>query len=168
MMFSAYKLSKQGDNIQPCRIRFPILSQSVITCKVLTAASWSANRFLRRQVRMSGIPISWRSQFVVIHTVKGFTIVNEAELDVFPEFSCFLYDPTDVGNLISDSSSFCKPSMENCKYYYVFIIYVYNKRVQNAVLGCNIKNDRIISVHFQGKPFNIAVIQVYAPTSNAE
>ena len=43
-----------------------------------------------------------------------------------------------------------------------------NKRVQNAVLGCNLKNDRIISVHFQGKPFNIAVIQVYAPTSNTE
>ena len=43
-----------------------------------------------------------------------------------------------------------------------------NKRVQNAVLGCNLKNDRMISVHFQGKPFNITVIQVYALTSNAE
>ena len=43
-----------------------------------------------------------------------------------------------------------------------------NKRVQNAVLGCNLKNDRMISVHFQGKRFNITVIQVYAPTSNAE
>ena len=43
-----------------------------------------------------------------------------------------------------------------------------NKRVQNAVLGCNLKNDRMISVHLQGKPFNITVIQVYAPTSNAE
>ena len=43
-----------------------------------------------------------------------------------------------------------------------------NKRVQNAVLGCNLKNDRMISVHFQGKPFDITVIQVYAPTSNAE
>ena len=43
-----------------------------------------------------------------------------------------------------------------------------NKRVRNAVLGCNLKNNRIISVHFQGKPFNIMVIQVYAPTSNAE
>ena len=45
---------------------------------------------------------------------------------------------------------------------------IVNKRVQNAVLGCNLKNDRMISVHFQGKPFNITVIQVYAPTSNAE
>ena len=43
-----------------------------------------------------------------------------------------------------------------------------NRRVWNAVLGCNLKNDRMISVHFQGKPFNITVIQVYAPTSNAE
>ena len=43
-----------------------------------------------------------------------------------------------------------------------------NKRVQNAVLGCNHKNDRMISVHLQGKPFTITVIQVYAPTSNVE
>ena len=43
-----------------------------------------------------------------------------------------------------------------------------NKRVQNAVLGCNLKNDRMISVRFQGKPFNTMVIQVYAPTSNTE
>ena len=43
-----------------------------------------------------------------------------------------------------------------------------NKRVQNAVPGCNLKSDRMISVHFQGKPFNITVIQAYAPTSNAE
>ena len=43
-----------------------------------------------------------------------------------------------------------------------------NKRVWNAVLGCNLKNDRMIFVHFQGKPFNITVIQVYAQTSNAE
>ena len=43
-----------------------------------------------------------------------------------------------------------------------------NKRVRNVVLGCNLKNDRMISVHFQGKPFNITVIQAYALTSNAE
>ena len=45
---------------------------------------------------------------------------------------------------------------------------IVNKRVQNAVLGCNLKNNRMISVHFQGKPLNITVIQVYAPTSKAE
>ena len=43
-----------------------------------------------------------------------------------------------------------------------------NKRVQNAILGCNLKNDRMISVRYQGKPFNITVIQAYAPTSNTE
>ena len=50
-------------------------------------------------------------QFVVIHTVKGFSIVNEAEVDVLLEFSCFFYDPTDVGNLISGSSAFSKYSL---------------------------------------------------------
>ena len=45
---------------------------------------------------------------------------------------------------------------------------IVNKRIRNAVLGCNLKNDRMISVRFQGKPFNITVIQVCAPTSNAE
>ena len=45
---------------------------------------------------------------------------------------------------------------------------IVNKRVRNEVLGCNLKSDRMISVHFQGKPFSIAISQVYAPTSNAE
>ena len=51
------------------------------------------------------------SQFVVINTVKGFSIVNEAEVGVFLEFPCFLYDPMSVGNLISGSSAFSKPSL---------------------------------------------------------
>ena len=50
-------------------------------------------------------------QFIVIHTVKGFHVVNETEVDVFLEFTCFLYDPANVGNLISDSSAFSKPSL---------------------------------------------------------
>ena len=48
------------------------------------------------------------------------------------------------------------------------VAFLVNKRVQNAVLGCNLKNDRMISVRFQGKPFNITVIPVYTPTTNAE
>ena len=48
------------------------------------------------------------------------------------------------------------------------VVLIVNKRVRNAVLGCSLKNDRMISVHFQGKPFNITVIQVYAPTTNAK
>ena len=64
-------------------------------------------------------------------------------------------------------------SENHCIYYYGQeslrrngVAILVNKRVRNAVLGCNLKNDRMISVHFQGKPFNITVIQVYAPTTN--
>ena len=70
-------------------------------------------------------------QFVVIHTIKGFSVVNEAEIDVFLEFPCFFYDPADVGNLISGSSAFSsmnirkfmlhillKPSLENFDHYF--------------------------------------------------
>ena len=58
------------------------------------------------------MPISFRIlQFVVIHAVKGFGIVNKAEIDVFLELSCFFYDPADVGNLISGSSAFSKTSL---------------------------------------------------------
>ena len=60
MMYSAYKLNKQSDNIQSWHTPFPIWNQSVVPCPVLTAASWLADRFLRRQVKWSGIPISWR------------------------------------------------------------------------------------------------------------
>ena len=54
--------------------------------------------------------------FIVIHTVKGFGIVNKAEVDVFLELSCFLNDPTDVGNLISGSSAFSKSSLNIWKF----------------------------------------------------
>ena len=84
MMYSACKLNKQGDYIQPWRTPFPILNQSIIPCLVLTIASWPAYRFLRREVKWNGIPISLRIfQFVVIHTVKGISIVNKAEVYVF-------------------------------------------------------------------------------------
>ena len=71
MMYSAYKLNNQGDNILPWRIPFLIWNQSVVPSLALTAASWPAYRFLRRQVRWSGSPISWRVfQFVVIHSQR--------------------------------------------------------------------------------------------------
>ena len=60
MMYSAYKLNKQDDHIQPWHTPVPIWNQSVVPCPVLTAASWPAYRFLKRQVRWSGIPISFR------------------------------------------------------------------------------------------------------------
>ena len=73
---------------------------------------------------------------------------------------------TGVGAFNSDDHYIYYCGQESLKRTGVAIIV--NKRVQKAVLGCNIKNDRMISVHFQGKPFNISVIQVYALTSNAE
>ena len=71
-----------------------------------------------------------------------------------------------MGEFISDDHYIYYCGQESFRRNAVAIIV--NKRVQNAVLGCNFKNDRMISVHFQGKPFNIMVIQVYAQTSNAE
>ena len=79
MMYSAYKLNKQGDNIQPWRTPFLIWDQSVVPCPVLTVASWPAYRLLKRKVRWSGIPICKNfPQFIVIHTVKGFGIVKKS------------------------------------------------------------------------------------------
>ena len=103
----------------------------------------------------SGIAISWRIfKFVVIHTVKGFRIVNEA--DVFLEFSCFFYDPTDVGNLISGSSAFSKsswnistfsvyillkPRLENFEHYFASMWNECNCVAVWAFLGIGMKTD---------------------------
>ena len=65
MMYYAYKLNKQGDNIQPWRTPFRIWNQSVVPCPLLTVASWPAYRFLKRQVRWSDIPIS----FIIFHSL---------------------------------------------------------------------------------------------------
>ena len=110
-MCSAYKLNKDGDNIQPLCTSFPIWNQSVVPCPVLTVVFWPGYRFLRRQVRWSGMLFENFPQFVVIHTVKGFGVVNKAEVDVFLELSCFFNDPMDVGNLISGFSAFSKSSL---------------------------------------------------------
>ena len=91
---------------------FPIWNQSVSPHLVLTVASLSAYRFLWKQV--------WFPQTVVIKTVKGFSVVNKAEVDVFMEFPCFLHDPMNVGNLISGSSASLKPSL----YIWKFLVHV--------------------------------------------
>ena len=119
MMYSAYKLNQQGDNIQPWLTPFPIWNLSIVPCPVLIVGSLPAYRFLRRQVRWSGIPISLRifhSLLWKIHIVKGFSVVNEAEINVFLDFPCFSYDPTDVGNLISGSSAFSKSNLNIWKF----------------------------------------------------
>ena len=107
MMYSAYKLNKQGDKIQSLCIPFPIWNQFVVPCPVLIVASWPAYRFLKRQIRWSGIPISfclwWSTQW-------------KAEVDAFLELSHFFDDPVDVGNLISGSSAFSETSLNIWKF----------------------------------------------------
>ena len=85
MMYSAYKLNKQGDNILPWHTRFLIWNQSYFPCPVLTVASWPAYRFLRRQVRWSGIPISSRIFHSLLWSThsQNFSIVNKAEVHSF-------------------------------------------------------------------------------------
>ena len=87
MMYSAYKLNKQDDNIQPWYTPFPIWNQFVVPCPVLTVASWPAYNY------SGGRSVGWYShllkffpQFVVIHRVKAFVIINKAKVDVFPWF----------------------------------------------------------------------------------
>jgi len=103
---------------------------------VLTAASHPAYRFLRRQIRWSGIPISWKVvQFVLISTVKGFSIVNETEVNVFLEFSCFLSDTMDISNLISGSSAFPKSSLNIWKFSVDILLKPSLKDFENYIAG---------------------------------
>ena len=119
MMYSACKLNKKGDNIQPWCTPFPIWNQSVVPCM-----SSSNCCFLTCiQISQEASQMAWYfhllknfPQFIVIHTVKGFGIVDKAEIDVFLELSCFFHDPADVGNLISGSSAFSKSSLNIRKF----------------------------------------------------
>ena len=92
-------------------------TRSIVPCLVLIVASWPSCRFLRRQIRCSGILIFKNfPQFVVIYTVKCLSVVNKLEVDVFLDLSCFFYDPTYVGNLISGSSAFSESSLNIWKF----------------------------------------------------
>ena len=137
-MRSVYKLNKHGDNIQPLMYCFPNLepvccSMSGSNCCFLTCIqiSQKAGKVVWYPHLLKSFP-----QFVVIHTVKGFSVVNETEVDVSLQFSCFFYAPTDVGNLISGSSAFSKsslniwefmvhlvlkPDLENFEYYFASV-----------------------------------------------
>ena len=107
--------------MQPWHTPFPIWNQCVVPCLVLTIASWSTYRFLKRQIRWSSNPISWRIFHSLLwSTVKGFGIVNKAKVNVLLELSCFFHDAVDVGNLISGSSAFSKSSLNIWK----FIVHV--------------------------------------------
>ena len=108
MMYSAYKLNKQGENIQPWHTPFPIWNQSVVPCPVLFLCDLHIG-FLRG--RSGGLVFPSHSEFSTVYCdphSQRFGIVNKAEIDVFLELPCFFYDATDAGNLISGSSSFSK------------------------------------------------------------
>ena len=109
MMCSVYKLSKQHDNKQSCHTPFSILNQFFHTGFCCFLTSIQVSQETRKMVWYSHLFKSF-PQFIMIHTVKGFSVLNETEVDVFLEFSCFLCDPANVGNLISDSSAFAKSS----------------------------------------------------------
>ena len=139
-MYSAYKLNKQGDHIQPWCTPFPIWDQSVVLFPVLIVASWPASRFLRWQVKWPGIPISWRIfLFVVIHTFKGFSIVSETEVDIFLEFSCFFYDPTNVWSLVSGSSAFSKSSLNIWKFLVMYYWSLSWRILSITLLACEMR-----------------------------
>ena len=77
-------------------------------------------------------------QFVVIHTVKGFGIVNKAEVDVFLELSCFFYDPVDVGNLISGSSASSKSSLNIWKFSVHILLKPHLENFEHYFLACEV------------------------------
>ena len=97
MMYSAYELNKQGDNIQPWCTPFPICNQSVVPWPVLTVASWPAYRFLKRQVRWSGIPISFR----IFHSLLWSTQI----ITLFPYTTLFRSSQQTVENSERDGNA---------------------------------------------------------------
>ena len=119
MMYSACKLNKQGDNTQSwCTPSFPNLEpvhcfMSNSNCCFLTCMHiyQEAGKMVWYFHLLKNFP-----RFVVIHTVKGFSIVNEAEVGVLLEFSCLFDDPMGVGNLISGSSAFSKSNLNIWKF----------------------------------------------------
>ena len=114
IMYTEYKLNKQGVNIHPWYTRFPNLEP--VSCSMSSSNCWFLTCI---QISQEAGKVSWYSHlfknfphFVVIHTVKGFGIVNKAEIDVFLELSCFFYDPMHIGNLFCGSSGFSKSSLD--------------------------------------------------------
>ena len=119
MMYSAWKLNKQGDNIQPGCTPFPILNQSVVPCLVLTVASCPAYRLLGRWVRLYAIPTSWRILHNLLWSTQSKTLAQSMKQRyIFSKFLCFFYILADVGNLILVPLPFSKSSL----YIWTFLI----------------------------------------------
>ena len=114
LMHSAYKLNKHGDNIQCCLTPFSILNQSVVPYLILLFFDLHTG-FFGKQIRLFGNPTSLRIfQFVVFHTIKEFSIVNEAE--AFLELPCFLHDPVMLAIDLWFLYLFKTPNLYICKF----------------------------------------------------
>ena len=113
MMYSAYKLNKHGDNIQPWHTHFPILNQSVVPCLVLTYCFLTCIQVSQETGKVACHSHLFKNfpQFFLIHTVKGFSVANEEEVNIFLESSYFFYDLANADNFISGSSTFSKSSL---------------------------------------------------------
>src|SRR5574337_400669 len=118
MMYSAYKLNKQGDVYTALMYSFSYLEP---VCCSMSSSNYCFLTCI--QISQEADQVVWYShlfqnfpQLIVIHTVKGFGIVNKAEIDVFLELSCFSHAPADVGNLIFGSSAFSKTSLNIRKF----------------------------------------------------
>ena len=98
-------------------------------------------------------------QFIVIHTAKGFGIVNKAEIDVFLEFSCFFHDPADVGNLISGSSAFSKTSLNIRK-----IHLLPKEKIKNLVTSIKVTLSKITNSHLNkgAVPWHVIIHRQYS------
>ena len=111
-----YRLNKQGDSRQPCPTSFTILNKSVVPYRVLLLLDCiHVSQKTGKMVWYFHLSKSF-PQFAMIHTGKGFSTVNKTERGVFLKFPCFLYNSANVGNLISSSSSFSKPSLDIWKF----------------------------------------------------
>ena len=114
-MYSAYKLNKQGDNIQPWIFLYHLepahysMSSSNYCFLICMQISQEEGKVVWYSHLFNNFPQLW-------FTVKGFSVINEAKVDVFLEFSCFFYDPTDVVIFIFGSSAFCKSSLTIWKF----------------------------------------------------
>ena len=132
-------LNKQGEHYTVFLCSFPNFEP------VCSISSYNSCFLTHIQVSQVIDKIAWYShlfknfpQFVVIHTVKSFGIVNKAEVDVFLELSGFFYDPTDAGNLISDSSAFSKSRLNIWKFLVHVLLKPGLKNLSITLLACDI------------------------------
>src|SRR5574337_696188 len=144
MMYSAYMLNKQGNNIPALMYSFPDLEP---VCCSMSSSNYCFLTCI--QISQEAGQVVWYShllknfpQFIVIHTVKGFGIVNKAGVDVFLELSCFFNDPMDVDNLISASSAFSKTSLNIRKFTVHILLKPGLENLNITLLACERSEER--------------------------